>query len=245
MITEALLLRASDYREADRILTLFTRAAGKVSAIARGARSSRRRFAGALEPYAVIRVELSAQRGELMLLKQAELLQPFATILSDLVRMDVAGAALTLVRESHAPHLPDEPLFLSTVQLLTVLEHDGDPQRSLLLGFALRALACTGLAPRLDACGRSREAVPEGRPAYFDPTLGAVVARRFGGGPFLLPGGLRMRLLRAQGEDWLDAARAPWPAEELALARAAVAAFIRAHLPNAEGLAARLFPPQV
>lgn len=48
--SDALLLRASDYRDADRIVTLFTRELGKVSAIARAAKSSRRRFAGALEP---------------------------------------------------------------------------------------------------------------------------------------------------------------------------------------------------
>lgn len=240
MLTDALLLRAADYREADRILTLFTREAGKLSAIARGARSSRRRFAGSLEPYGVIRVELEGPRGELYTLKRAELTRAFPAILVDLSRMESAGAGLALVREAHAPHVVDELLFLAIVQFLTVLEHEADPQRSLLLGFAMRVLALVGLAPRLESCGRSGDPVPSDRSAYFDPTLGAVVARRFGGGPFLLSAALRGRLLRSQGENWLEAAREPWPHEELTLARSMLSAFMQRHF--SEQLAARLFP---
>ena len=43
--TDALLLRAVDYRDADRVCTFFTHELGMVSAIARGAKSSKRRFA--------------------------------------------------------------------------------------------------------------------------------------------------------------------------------------------------------
>jgi len=241
MITDALLLRAADYRDADRMVTLFTREAGKLSAVARGARGSKRRFAGSLEPYAVVRVELEARRGELFTIKRADVVQPFAGILTDLTKMDVAGAALALVREAHAPHVPDEALFASAVRYLTVVDHEGDPQRGLLLAFALRVLTLMGVAPRLEVCGRSGEAVPVGRPAYFEPTLGAVVSRRFGGGPFLLTGALRARLVALEGEHWLESGREPWDEAELANARAALAAFMRAHLPG--DAATRLFPP--
>lgn len=228
--TDALLLRATDYRDSDRILTLFTHSFGKVSALARGARASKRRFAGTLEPYAVIRVELEPARGELHGLKRAELVHVFPQILSDLGRMDVAGAALGLLREAHPARVADAPMFVNAVQFLSLLEHEPDPERALLLGFALRALALSGLSPRLDACGRSDEPVPPGRPAYFDPVVGAVVARRFGGGPYLLSAAARQRLLRAQGEDWLQVAREPWDPEDLRTCRAAVGAFVAAHV---------------
>ncbi len=233
-------MRAVDYRDADRILTLFTQEFGKVSAIARGARSSRRRFAGALEPYAIIRVELSSGRGELWTLGAATVQQSFSGILRDLGRMEVAAAALSLLREALPVRVPDSSLFLAAVQYLTLVDVTGDYTRAGLLAFVMRALARLGLSPRLDACGRSDEPVPEGRPAYFDPALGAVVSRRFGGGPFLLSAELRRRLIAAQGEDWLAIAREEWDAELLAQARAAMAAFIATHVPGDVG--ARLFP---
>jgi DNA repair protein RecO (recombination protein O) len=238
LVTDALLLRATDYRDADRIVTLFTRDAGKLSALARGARGSKRRFAGSLEPYSVIRVELDEARGELLTLKRAELTLPFVALLAELDRMEAAAGALALVREAHAPRVVDGELFVAAVQYLTVVNHEGDPQRSLLLCFALRVLARMGMAPRLAQCGRSGDHVPAGKSAYFDPTLGAVISRKHGGGPFLLSADVRARLIAAQTDAWLD--RAAWPAEELATARAAIAAFLRAHAK--EELGSRLYP---
>jgi recombinational DNA repair protein (RecF pathway) len=193
-----------------------------------------------LEPYSLIRIELELGSAELAGLKRAEIVQSFTAILSELGRMEVAGAALALVREAHAPRVPDRLLFLSAVQFLTLLDHEPDPDRAALLAFAMRTLALAGMAPRLDVCGRSEEAVPEGKAAYFDPALGAVVSRRFGGAPFLLSGEVRGRLLSAQTDAWLGAARATWEPEALKDARCALAAFIARQL--SEELASRLFP---
>ena len=45
--TPAIVLRTVDYGEADRVVTLFTREHGKLSALARGARKSVKRFGAA------------------------------------------------------------------------------------------------------------------------------------------------------------------------------------------------------
>jgi DNA repair protein RecO (recombination protein O) len=101
--TDALLLRAVDYRDADRIVTLFTRELGVVSALARGAKGSRRRFSGVLEPYALLRVELEGGRGDLYTLKRAELAQVWSGVLGDFDRIQAGAAALRLVRELCGP----------------------------------------------------------------------------------------------------------------------------------------------
>ncbi|HTU59687.1 MAG TPA: DNA repair protein RecO, partial [Polyangiales bacterium] len=54
----ALVLRAVDFGESDRVITLLTRELGLVSTMARAARKSKRRFAGALEGFAIIHVEV-------------------------------------------------------------------------------------------------------------------------------------------------------------------------------------------
>ncbi|HSM92508.1 MAG TPA: DNA repair protein RecO, partial [Anaeromyxobacteraceae bacterium] len=55
---EGIVLRVVDYGESDRIVTLLTRERGKVGAYARGARASRRRFPGLLEPFTLLSAEL-------------------------------------------------------------------------------------------------------------------------------------------------------------------------------------------
>ena len=53
LVTPAIVLRTVDYGEADRVVTLFTRDAGKLSALARGARKSVKRFGAALGLFGV------------------------------------------------------------------------------------------------------------------------------------------------------------------------------------------------
>jgi DNA repair protein RecO (recombination protein O) len=53
--SEAIVLRTYPVREADLLVTLFTRAEGKVRGMARAAKKSKRRFGGALEPLTYVR----------------------------------------------------------------------------------------------------------------------------------------------------------------------------------------------
>ena len=53
-----IVLRLVDTGEADRVVTLLTRERGKVAAYARGARASRRRFGGSLEPFTLVTAEV-------------------------------------------------------------------------------------------------------------------------------------------------------------------------------------------
>ena len=74
-------LRTYPLREADLLVTLFTRAEGKIHGVARAAKKSRRRFGGALEPltHVLARYE-DRERRELSRLDSCEVLEsPLAT----------------------------------------------------------------------------------------------------------------------------------------------------------------------
>jgi len=58
LVTEAIVLHAFDYLETSRILRLMTRDAGVQSVIARGARSSRKRFGTSLDLFVQGTVEI-------------------------------------------------------------------------------------------------------------------------------------------------------------------------------------------
>ncbi|HEX5101745.1 MAG TPA: recombination protein O N-terminal domain-containing protein, partial [Polyangiaceae bacterium] len=67
--THALLLKRVEYGEADLVLTLFTERFGRISALARAARKSTRRFGGALEPMHTLEVALEERpKSELFML---------------------------------------------------------------------------------------------------------------------------------------------------------------------------------
>ena len=100
--SEAIVLRTYPLREADLLVTLFTRLEGKVRGVARSAKKSKRRFGGALEPLTYVRASYEdRERQELARLDSCEVLEsPLATEVS-------YGRAVAL---GHVAELLDELL---------------------------------------------------------------------------------------------------------------------------------------
>jgi DNA repair protein RecO (recombination protein O) len=152
--TPALLARSVDYRDADRICTLLTRAQGKISALARGARSSRRRFGGALSLFVIGDASLRPARrgGELLTLECFDALEDLAPrIASDAVKVGHGSYILELARELWPPAQPEEAAFELVCDALRTLAGSG-PDPALLRAYELQLLGAIGLAPALDRC---------------------------------------------------------------------------------------------
>jgi DNA repair protein RecO (recombination protein O) len=224
--SDALFLRGVDYAESDRIVTLLTRRFGKASFIARAARRSKKRFAGALQPLQLISVELQHGATQLGSLARAEVVRTFPRVLSDLARMSAGFAALELVRELTPEHESDPALFGTTLDMLQALDTADIAPEPLALCFQARMLALTGFAPRLDACGTCGKRPASGQSAEFDPRAGHLVCQSCGGASAHLGGTSRALLQRASSAEWVACARAEWPAAEIPSARSALRAFI-------------------
>jgi DNA repair protein RecO (recombination protein O) len=187
---EALVLRAVDYGEADRVVTLLTREHGLVSTIARSARNSKRRFAGALEGFSVIHVELSTGRGALTRLDSARVTRVFPRLLTNLAAMDTAGTLMRLARELLPERVPEPEVFDGLLEALTLLDQGAAP-RPLQLSCEARILQLTGFAPMLTACvSCGREPGPM-KMTLFDAARGGIVCRACGGGLDRMAGSLR------------------------------------------------------
>jgi DNA repair protein RecO (recombination protein O) len=215
-------------------VTLFTRERGKVSAFARAARASRRRFGGALEPFTLVAAELRERAGaELLGLDSVSPLRAYGGIRGDLARIACAAYAVELARELVRDHEPHEDLFDLLGTYLALL--DAAPARPAgLRGFELGALRAAGLAPRLDACVRCGGALPADRAVRLDPAQGGVLCpacQGFAapGAPSVSPSTVASLLRLATGG--LEAAAAE-PLAPLAgrEARDALTAFIEHHL---------------
>ena len=104
--TLAIVLRRTNYSEADRILQLLT-PDGKKSVIARGVRREKSRLAGGIELFAICEVVLTDGKGDLGILTSARLIQFYNHIMEDYDRMQFAYSAIKLV--SGASEMVDGP----------------------------------------------------------------------------------------------------------------------------------------
>src|SRR6201993_14749 len=102
--SEAIVLRTYPLREADLLVTLFTRLEGKVHGVARSAKKSKKRFGGALEPMTYVRAFYDdRERRELARLDACEVIEsPMATEITY-----PRAAALAHVAELLDELLPD------------------------------------------------------------------------------------------------------------------------------------------
>jgi DNA repair protein RecO (recombination protein O) len=192
--TRAVVLRAVDYRDSDRIVTLFTEERGRLSAVARAARRSQKRFAGGLETLCVVEVTLEPGRGTLETLREAHPALPCLALLTSLDRIEAAGAGLELLRALLPEGQPEPEVFALTVDFLTALDAGHSPSTTL-LQFQLTTLDRLGFSPELEQCGVCGKSAPDDRTALFRASAGSIVCRDCGGGALKLSPLTRSTLL--------------------------------------------------
>lgn len=178
--TEAVVLRRSDFGEADRLLTLYTPNRGKLRAIAKGIRRPTSRKAGHLELFCHSRV-LIAKGRNLDIITQAEAIDYHLALREDLERLARAYCLAELV-DRLTPEEGEEnpPLFVTFLEALKRLGEGKAPALTL-CHYELRVLECAGFGVQLfrcTACGR--EIRPEAN--FFGAAAGGVLCPECGEG---------------------------------------------------------------
>lgn len=167
----ALVLRATAWRDHDLIIDLFTPDAGRVAAVARGARNSRRRFGGALEIGTRLTVSLTRGRGNLPTLASCDVTGPLNRVRDDLDRFHHLAYVLELGRLLSREGEADPRGFLLLCGYLELLEAHPAALEAL-IAWELTMLAHHGYGLRLDAC-----VITGRRPDGISLRAGGAVAR--------------------------------------------------------------------
>ena len=200
IVTDALLLRRVEYGEADLVLTLLTQKLGKVSALARGARKSMKRFGGSLEPMHTLALELDERPGaELFTLLEAKLKVPRAKILGSLAAMEAAGKALSWVRRAAPPRTPEEaPYALLSTLLDRLAEAPGaEPSAIALAEAGLCLLSAFGWGIDFARCVRCGRQAQPAQSASVDAVRGGLVCRSCGGARLRISAAARQHMAQA------------------------------------------------
>jgi DNA repair protein RecO len=113
--SKAIVLRRTNYGEADRILQLLTPDNGKVTVIAKGARREKSKLAGGIELFALCDVTFIPGKGEMGTLTGARLDTFFAHILDSYDRLQLGYEAVKQV--SKVAETVDEPAFFELLRV--------------------------------------------------------------------------------------------------------------------------------
>jgi len=154
----AVCIRATDFSETSQIVTFFTRANGKISAIAKGSKRPKSKFDGPIELFAQGEIVFAdSNKEKLATLTEFEQ-QGFINLGNDTFILNCCLFAVELINGMTDDYDPHPELFDSFLHFL----RNADEQRTmnnehrdvmaLLISFQLTLLKEVGLIPVLDAC---------------------------------------------------------------------------------------------
>lgn len=176
--TLALAAGAADYGESDLLVTFFTEKLGKLRALAKGAKRSKKRFGINLDLFSLVELHLREKtRPGLALVEEANLINPHLGLRQALEKVAFASYFLELALELTAEREPNRQLFSLLITALPSLE-ERQPDRKLVSIFEIQALVAAGLAPELRRCLDCQEDVWKGTRATFSPLKGSPVCSK-------------------------------------------------------------------
>ncbi len=178
--TPAIVLRARDYAEADRIVTLLTLAFGKLSGIAKGAKASRRRFERKLEPFSCVTLFFRRRpHGELVFITRAEPgPTPHPLVEDDLGKIALGSYMLELADALTTEEAEATSAYHLLTEALATLAA-GPAKAALRHAYELKLLRAAGYGLQFERCRLCATVVASDAAAlYFVISRGGVVCIR-------------------------------------------------------------------
>jgi DNA repair protein RecO (recombination protein O) len=175
--TDAIILRRTDFGEADRLITVFTPDRGKLRLLAKGVRKTTSRKAGHVELFML--TDLLVAHGHTWdIISQAQIVEAYRELREDLDKTGHAYYLAELIDRFTEDHDPNSPLFELLVLTLARLSHLDDPFIPLRY-FELHLLSLTGFQPQLHFCVTCGEAL-EPVTNFFHLVDGGALCPRHG-----------------------------------------------------------------
>ena len=159
LVTRGLVLRATETKEADYILTVLTAEHGRLAVIARGARRRTSKLAAACQHLAFSELVLY-RRGSWYYLDEASTIALFDGLRADLEKLSLASCFAEMAEAVTSEDLPSGEVLSLLLNSLYALDTLDRPNEMVRAAFELRLLALSGYEPLLDDCAMCGRADP-------------------------------------------------------------------------------------
>ncbi|NLF80248.1 MAG: DNA repair protein RecO [Clostridia bacterium] len=197
---DAIILKARDYKEQDKLLTYFSLESGKGVAVARGAMKPGGSLRNIAQPFCRVSLTLSPPRGGIAYINQGLPAASFISLDAKLEAIAYAAYISELADAAMPERRPSANFFGLLLAVFSLLKMDTDVLRTARF-FELRLLAELGLLPNMAGCQECGRGLPAGN-FFLSPQAGSLLCQGCGGAdaaPRLSAGAVQtMRQLAAQ-----------------------------------------------
>jgi DNA repair protein RecO (recombination protein O) len=192
-VVRALVLKKSEYRDFDRMVTLLSPERGRIDAVARACRKPKSALMNAAEVFCAGDYTIDDVRGRQSIVG-CEIHESFYPLRQNLEALTQAAYAARLLITAALPGQGAEGLFQLALNALAHWCYGSIPPELVTMVFELHYLKLLGQAPMMDQCVACGQAL-DGE-AGFDVARGGALCARCAGGKTVLTNGARRILLR-------------------------------------------------
>ncbi len=172
--TDAIILRRQDLGEADRLLTLFTPNHGKLAVVAKGVRKPTARNSGHVELFALSTLLIARGRGDLDIVTQAEMSDPFLPLRESLECAAYASYVIELIDRFTEQDEQNTPLYHLLADTLGWLAAPDRDLRLVARYYEMHLLRLVGFHPQLFTCTVGLEPI-EAQAQFFSVQEGGLI----------------------------------------------------------------------
>jgi len=203
----AIILKRIEYRDSDLIITFFTLNYGKITAIAKYAKKSKKRFASVLEPFGELNIVISYSRDkELLILTEAQLFHSFIDIKKNILKTAYASYWSEIINKSVENFVIQKHLYILFYNLLNMIDKNIISETTANIIFQIRFANISGIKPELRKCYSCKRELNhiKGEKLFFDIEKGSIICKDCNSGKtkkILLFKGTIKQLLWVQDEN--------------------------------------------
>ena len=156
--TEAIVLRAVNYRDTSKIVTFYTKRYGKMSAIAKGARNPKSKFGSLFQPLNYLQIVFYRRENrQLQYVSSSDFVKYFKSLTTSMGKLSVAISLIEIVNRVMHDEEENERLFRLLVDSLAELDNlSGEREKSsplnVFIHFGLHLAIELGFAPNFENC---------------------------------------------------------------------------------------------
>lgn len=159
-VVKGLVLRSTDTKEADQVLTVLTAPLGKVSVVAKGARSRRSRISAAAQLLCYSEMVLTESHGW-QILSEASTIELFDPLRRDVVLLSLGSYFAELTDAVTPAGLEAGETLSLLLNALYALGHLQKDPALVKAAFEWRLMALSGFEPLIDGCAYCGNPQPE------------------------------------------------------------------------------------
>ena len=169
-----MVIRTVDYRDNDRILTLFTAEQGRVDAKARNCRKATSPLLACTQPFTYGEYQLFYHKNK-YIIDQGEVLESFYPLREDVEKYAAASLCASLCLEGIQAEERNEDIFSLLYHTLSFLTYGDSDPGDLTAAFLIRFLALSGFRPSITQCAACGRDLREDPVIRFLPDRGGAV----------------------------------------------------------------------